>query len=164
PMLCEALLWIARLPLLGDAELAALMRIAEVDARHLRFELDQRGWVEWITAGVPGLDHHRRFSLLRSGATEPLAKVLGIPPEVLARQLCISRSDLLGCVLRHATLAGVNRLFADLGGRLVDARVLPVTPRRADRWWPPGVDAYGMLRDRKSTRLNSSHVKISYAV
>ena len=88
----------------------------------------------------------RRFSLLRSGAAEPLSTLLGVSADVLARQLCTSRSDLLGCVLHHATNAGVNRLFADLGGHLVDARALPVTPRRADRWWPPGVDAYGMFR------------------
>src|SRR5690606_41541122 len=31
-------------------------------------------------------------------------------------------------------------------------------------WYPPSLDQAATLRDRKSTRLNSSHVKISYAV
>src|SRR5690606_41658133 len=38
----------------------------------------------------------------------------------------------------------------------------PAAPREKET--PLEVDPYGMQLDRKSTRLNSSHVKISYAV
>src|SRR5690606_41640455 len=43
----------------------------------------------------------------------------------------------------------------------------PARPGESDgqrRWHAPGELAHRFLRDRKSTRLNSSHVKISYAV
>src|SRR5690606_40905543 len=45
-------------------------------------------------------------------------------------------------------------------GRLDPDRFLPKLPRRLVQH--PGTGGHG--RDRKSTRLNSSHVKISYAV
>src|SRR5690606_24438238 len=54
--------------------------------------------------------------------------------------------------------AGVRHFLAELGGELKACGVNP-----AGDPWAVDVESPG-LGDRKSTRLNSSHVKISYAV
>src|SRR5690606_40924341 len=56
------------------------------------------------------------------------------------------------------------RLFEDITrvGRVTNLRVLQLSPRASDRDRAEGI--YWGEKDRKSTRLNSSHVKISYAV
>src|SRR6266511_817611 len=53
--------------------------------------------------------------------------------------------------------------FADHGGGWsADNQTLPGS--LDIEWNPYGATCYGLSPDRKSTRLNSSHVKISYAV
>src|SRR5207253_8917179 len=54
-----------------------------------------------------------------------------------------------------------SRFLARLHGSR-SAAAAPLVPRRNDR--PRDAHRFGGLRDRKSTRLNSSHVAISYAV
>src|SRR5699024_11274787 len=59
---------------------------------------------------------------------------------------------------QHPADRAFHRLFgADLGAQLVSAE-------GAARKIGAGVPAPGEAQDRKSTRLNSSHVSISYAV
>src|SRR6266511_3167990 len=60
---------------------------------------------------------------------------------------------------RPAATAGVHTPMLSVR----DLRVLPAGDRRVRNVWLD-VPAGRMIRDRKSTRLNSSHVKISYAV
>src|SRR5690606_41179016 len=65
--------------------------------------------------------------------------------------------------------AGACRAVAVTGARTgAERRLVPaVRPGRARRAGRPAVadgPGRGAVRDRKSTRLNSSHVKISYAV
>src|SRR5207249_10803891 len=64
------------------------------------------------------------------------------------------RSRVLATSLAHSEPAGVNSPFASQAVRFWGK--LPSSSRRCS--------SYGSLRDRKSTRLNSSHVSISYAV
>src|SRR5690606_74765 len=71
--------------------------------------------------------------------------------------------------LRSPALSLVARMLPDGSragvwtfGRMVNALV-PLAPVDG-AWRERAVSQVGQIRDRKSTRLNSSHVKISYAV
>src|SRR5690606_39443823 len=76
----------------------------------------------------------------------------------------------------RASLSDEERLVQDSIGKFVDERVLPIIGEcfeheRFPRELIPEIAQLGVLgctiegyEDRKSTRLNSSHVKISYAV
>src|SRR5699024_11734209 len=59
----------------------------------------------------------------------------------------------------HSVLAPVSRSYPNLTGRLPTC-YSPVR-RSFHKFHPEGIN---LLPDRKSTRLNSSHVSISYAV
>src|SRR3712207_8665768 len=50
------------------------------------------------------------------------------------------------------------------GARGLRSNHRPAAPRRTPRCPQPETPRDGLLRDRKSTRLNSSHANISYAV
>src|SRR5699024_11972474 len=52
-----------------------------------------------------------------------------------------------------------NGLVSETRETLADLKRLPISYPLARSWWTVSV-----VRDRKSTRLNSSHVSISYAV
>lgn len=150
--LIEALAWIVRLPLLGDLELARLMGIDEIAARHLRTELDRRGWVEWIAPRVIELDERRRAAFLRAEALADLAAWSGIMAQEISRRAPVSDGDLLERVPRIAAVSGVNWLLSELAAELTtrgemaldDACSLPLSSGK--RWWPKGVDAYGVVR------------------
>jgi len=158
--LIEALAWIVRLPLLGDLELARLMGIDEIAARHLRTELDRRGWVEWIAPRVTELDERRRAAFLRAEALADLAACSGLAADEIARRAPVRDADVLTRIPRIATVTAVNWLLSELAAELRergemtlgDAASLPVGS--AERWWPYGVDAYGVVRGvRGGSRL-----------
>ena len=147
-----ALEWLARLPLLGDEELAQLLDVHELDAAKLRLHLDRLGWLEWVVPGSSEL-RARRLSFVREEAAAPLAAMLKIAREDLSRHFALRPHDLFARIAAMETAVGINRLFAELaedagvgGLELVDARALPASGSAADRWWPSGVDAYGCLR------------------
>ena len=150
--LIAALTWIVRLPLLGDIELARLMAIDEIDARHLRTELDRRGWVEWVAPRVAELDERRRAALFRAEALADLATCSGFATQEIARRAPVSNADLLERLPRIATVTGVNWLLSKLAAglrargemTLDDACSLPLSSTKP--WWPNGVDAYGVVR------------------
>ena len=149
----RALEWLARLPLLGDEELALLLGVHELDAAKARRTLDQLGWIEWVIPRSPEL-RPRRLSFVRPVAVNGLAKLLDTTREDLERNLPLRSRDLLQRVVAMEVAVGINRLFADLAANpvvdaaieLVDARALPSGPRSHDYWWPQAVDAYGCLR------------------
>src|SRR2546430_10035715 len=65
----------------------------------------------------------------------------------------------------RSTLFPYTTLFRSIGQHVADVegQVAPdIPPRRGDL--TPGLKAHLQQRDRKSTRLNSSHSQISYAV
>src|SRR2546427_1081063 len=68
----------------------------------------------------------------------------------------------------RSTLFPYTTLFRSRGGRAPTARPRPARHDRAVRGPPRSREERGpdpaRLRDRKSTRLNSSHSQISYAV
>src|SRR5438874_5644174 len=65
----------------------------------------------------------------------------------------------------RSTLFPYTTLFRSRSGRRGDFRLsAPGLACPAARFHPPGDGRKPPLRDRKSTRLNSSHVEISYAV
>src|SRR5690606_41394686 len=74
-------------------------------------------------------------------------------------------SDLNQRFFTYNDLESVQQAVAEVGD---DLAAIIVTPFRHDAWFDQEeVDpafAHGLRADRKSTRLNSSHVKISYAV
>src|SRR5690606_39621842 len=95
-----------------------------------------------LSFASPLLSHPSLFpytTLFRSGGFSAAARVLGHPKSSLS--------------------AAVQRLEANLGLRLIERTT------RHLRLTDSGETIYRKVRpDRKSTRLNSSHVKISYAV
>ena len=149
----RALEWLARLPLLGDEELALLLGVHELDAAKARRELDQLGWIEWVIAGSPEI-RPRRLSFVRAEAVKDLAKLLDTSREDLERSLPLRSRDLLARIVAMEATVGINRLFADLAAdpgveaaiELADARGLPSGARGRDCWWPQAVDGYGCLR------------------
>jgi len=149
----RALQWLARLPLLGDEELALLLGVHEIDAAKARRTLDQLGWIEWVIAGSTEI-RPRRLSFVRAEAVTDLAKLLERSREDLERNLPLRSRDLLQRVVAMEVAVGINRLFADLAAnpgvdaaiKLADARALPSGSRSHDYWWPQAVDAYGCLR------------------
>lgn len=150
--LLGALGWIARLPLLGEPELARLLGILAADAPRLRLELERRGWVDWILPGTHALDA-RRLAFVREEALPALAVASGLAEAELPRHLPVRRTDLLERVVRVETAAWLNRFVADLAAapglpalELADARSLPFGLPASERWWLPGVAGYGCLR------------------
>ena len=148
----RALEWVARLPLLGEAELALLLGAPEREARALRLELERLGWTEWLVPGEPGLPGER-LSCVREAALPELARRLGVAEGELPAHVPVRRADVLDRIVRVGTAAGVNRFLAELaadpgvpGVELEDARSLPLDLPRRERWWPAGVDGYGCLR------------------
>src|SRR5256885_5559139 len=72
-----------------------------------------------------------------------------------------SRSQIKGVLTDQSLIAGVGNAYSDEA--LWGARLSPFKP--AANLTPDEVQAlYEALTDRKSTRLNSSHLVISYAV
>ena len=71
PRLARTLEWIARPPLCGEPDLAGLLGIDAIDARHLVHELARRGWVESIEPGSPEIEL-RRLACIREEALPAL--------------------------------------------------------------------------------------------
>ncbi len=150
--LARALEWVARLPLLGEPELARLLGVDEPDARALRLALERLGWVEWVVARDGGLAPDR-LSFVREAALPALARLLPVEEDALAARVPARRGDILARIVRAGTTARVNRFLAELAANpgiphveLEDARSLPLAMLRSERWWPRGVEGYGCLR------------------
>src|SRR5699024_11864061 len=84
-----------------------------------------------------------------------------LPISLLLLRRTISRTHNAGIILRIRILQPAQHI-------LREQRPLHVIPRSIIRHQPPSIsqilDNRLLKRDRKSTRLNSSHVSISYAV
>jgi predicted ArsR family transcriptional regulator len=151
-VLWRALEWIARLPLLGAAELASILKVDERQVRSMLSVLQQRGWVAWFPASSPELKPDRLYTLSSAGV-RGLAAALDLSEQDLQVSLPISRRELLHRQVRVETTVGLNRLIADLPAtsadqrspRIEDALILP-RRRATTAWWPPDVDAYVCLR------------------
>ncbi len=147
-----ALEWIARLPLLGEPELARLLGIEEVDARGVRRLLERQGWIEWFVPGTDAIEQ-RRLSFVREEAMPELAAAGDIAQIALPAHLPVLRRDTLARIARVELTASVNRFFSELTAwpdlprlELEDARSLPLTASPAERWWLPALEGYGCLR------------------
>src|SRR3989442_12128154 len=96
----------------------------------------------------------------------------GVPKSVPARELlaylCAFISLVSGiCLLwQRSALVASRLLLSSFLVWLLLFRVSLIlrTPTATVAWWALGDTAVVGVRDRKSTRLNSSHVRISYAV
>jgi hypothetical protein len=152
PRLARTLEWIARLPLCGDRELAGLLGIDSIDARHMVHELARRGWVESVEPGSPELEL-RRLACVRDEALPALAAALALTPADVPRRAPVRLKDTLDRVSRVEVTAGVNGLLGDLAGdlrgsriaELADARSLPLAVPARERWWLPATEGYGCL-------------------
>ena len=148
----RALEWIARLPLLGEPELARLLGIDEVDARGLRRVLERQGSIEWFVPGSDALEQ-RRLSFVREAPLPALAAAVGTGLIALPAHLPVRRHDLLARIVRAELTASVNRFLSELSAwpglprlELEDARSLPLTSSPPERWWLPALEGYGCLR------------------
>ncbi len=148
----RALEWIARLPLLGEPELARLLGIDEVDARGLRRVLERQGSIEWFVPGSDALEQ-RRLSFVREAPLPALAAAVGTGLIALPAHLPVRRHDLLARIVRAELTASVNRFLSKLSAwpdlprlELEDARSLPLTSSPPERWWLPALEGYGCLR------------------
>ena len=149
PLAAPALGWLARLPLLGEVELAQLLDAAELEVRMALHSLDRLGWSEWFVPGSPELAASR-LAFVRSGATAELRDLLAVADEGLP----LPRRDLLARIVRVEATVGINRLLAALAAELrmeasielAEARALPSRAAAPRRWWPREVDVYGCLR------------------
>ena len=109
----RALEWIARLPLLGEPELARLPGINEVDARELRRVLERQGSIEWFVPGSDALEQ-RRLSFVREAPLPALAAAVGAGLIALPAHLPVRRHDLLARIVRAELTASVNRFLSEL--------------------------------------------------
>src|SRR2546430_9118269 len=74
------------------------------------------------------------------------------------------RSTLFPYTTLFRSHAGVNRTGEVIGAGLVELEREALVRIHGTRAEHPGVADHGVRLDRKSTRLNSSHSQISYAV
>jgi len=147
-----ALTWLARLPLLGDEELALLLGAPAYRGLEIRLSLERLGWVEWLVPGTEAIAQ-RRLSFLRPDALPALATALGTDLDLLVQQVPVRERDVHDRIGRLVTTAWVNRFVAGLANspdladaEVVDARSLPLALNRGQRWWPSGTHAYVCLR------------------
>ena len=148
----RALEWIARLPLLGEPELARLLGIEEVDARDVRRLLERQGWIEWFVPGTDAIEQ-RRLSFVREEAMPELAAAGDTAHLALPAHLPVRRRDTLARIARVELTASVNRFLSELSSwpglprlELEDARSLPLAGSPPERWWLPALEGYGCLR------------------
>lgn len=142
-LLARGLEWVRRLPLLRDRELGLLLGLAEADARFLLWDLARELRVTSTAHSSAELDPRARLWFACADAGDPTTS--GAPSR---------RADLLDRIARIEITAGVNRLLARVGAdardahgaELAAATSLPFAAPRSERWWPPGVEAYGCLR------------------
>src|SRR5690606_18732370 len=133
------------------------------------FACDVRGQVDRKAIGVVQLEHHvaRQFLALQSGDRfledlHPLVQSLGEPGLFLRQHLfnVCPRLDEFRVSVAHFLAQRTDKLVKEAFRRAELFTVTYGTPDDA----PQHVAAAFVTRDRKSTRLNSSHVNISYAV
>ena len=141
------LAWVARLPLVSDAELARVMGAPGYDPRSLNHELERRGWL-W------SLHPDARAPLrraVRPNALPALAELVGCAPEQLAEGLACGERALLGIAPRLGLMADCYGLLGAIATAsrgaavLSDARALPAGRRAAT---PRGAQGYGCLHSR----------------
>jgi len=149
----EAVVWLARLPFLGADELSLLLGVTKPQAARTLGELENLGWVEWVTAASPELDAER-FYTLTGNSLGGVAQHTGLTGEGLELSFPVGRKEVLERLTRLETAVGLN-LFAselvaaardDVEVELEDLRSLPWGKRPAQAWWPPEVEGYGCLR------------------
>src|SRR5207302_3166981 len=114
-----------------------------------------RGWTFWEAP----------VALLRVSTRKP-RHIIGDGPVVAGRHFERRRRQLLPQFERQGPCLECFQDLCILARTRNDADVSMVLRRRANHAGPADVDVFDRLfdADRKSTRLNSSHVKISYAV
>jgi hypothetical protein len=115
--------------------------------------LGEAGCVDWIVPSSPEVDG-QRFYYLTEGGVDALAQSMGADREAVQSRYAVGRRELLARVARLETVVALNAFFADMAENLQgneevsleQARSVPWTRCRGDRWWPPGLEAYGSLR------------------
>ena len=143
----------ARLPFLGEPELADLMGAVPATARRLATELVRDGWAETVRARSLELEPRRRL-VVSEGALDALAGLSGNTRVTLPSQFPVRLRDHFERAGRLEITVHLNRLVADLAAGmreqhvadLEDARSLPLDLGRDQRWWPPRLQAYACLR------------------
>ena len=147
-----ALSWLARLPLLGEEELAQVVGVPAHHGPKIRLSLERLGWIEWIVPASHAVAQ-RRLSFVRAEVLPDLATALGTDPDGVAQNVPVRERDVSDRIGRLVTTACVNRFVAGLAGspdlagaHVADARSLPLSLNRGQRWWPTGANAYVCLR------------------
>src|SRR3712207_2306705 len=117
---------------------------------------------------MPSMDHEFPLDLFKnrpSLAAEILDEVLGVPiPDYTEARITSADLTQIKPAEYRADLV-VLLLQEDTTVRVVIVEVqLAVDPRKRFTWPSYAMESRAKHRDRKSTRLNSSHANISYAV
>src|SRR3712207_569745 len=153
---------------IGDHVCAALEHAHERGVVHR----DIKAGNVWLTEdGTAKLgDFGLAMSADRSRVTAEgmmLGTVAYMPPEQALGRAADARSDLysLGALL-YEMVAGRPPFAGEDAVAVISQHIntVPVTPSWHSREVPPPLDELILALDRKSTRLNSSHANISYAV
>lgn len=156
----DALLWLARLPLLTEAQAGRLLDRDEVDARALLRVLRRRGLAADLSVDSPEFPEALRLSHLTDAGVDALASGLGVRPVDLQNWLPVTRAELLARLARVETAVGVADTLAMLaaelrgspavggaGVRLEAAGTTHWAPHRGrPSLTPPAVEAWGRLR------------------
>lgn len=152
----EALIWLARFPVLGEAEIAALLDADAWIAAAILRDARRRGWVASVLVDSPEFDGGERLSYLTASGVASLAQWIGIEPAALCRLLPLSRRELLERLVRVEVTLSIARFVASLAAdlrrgdaeiTLEEIRSTHWVPRRGQPGtMPPFVEASGRLR------------------
>ncbi len=148
----RTLRWIARLPLLREADFPVVTGAHEADTRRALHTLRRLGWIERVRVHSPEFDDHTRY-LLRVEAVPQFAAVFQLEEAEVRRNWPVGWSENLAHVthveitdLVNGLIVAVVEHYRDTDVALVDVRALPHARRDATSWSPPNVEAYGCLR------------------
>lgn len=147
----EALRWIARLPLLREADVQLLAGAHEADVRRAIEALRRFGWIERVHVSSPEFAEDVARYLLRDVAVPQFVEAFQLEDDAV-RAWPIGRSENLEHVSRVEITDGVNSLLATIAAGyrgapidIVDLHSLPSSRRDSDSWWPRDIEAYGCL-------------------
>ncbi len=145
------LLWIARLPLVPASDLTVLNGEPEDAVRRALDGLHRHGWTERLLLRSPKYEYEFEADVLRDAAVPAFAQAFSLDEAEVRRHWPVGRRDLLDRIATFEVTDAVNyalvRMAAECRDQVkVEVLDLRSRPRRTiDRWWPPGVEAYGRL-------------------
>lgn len=156
-----ALGWLARLPLLTEAQLGVLLGVDEWDARAVSSELRRRGMSGSVMVDSPEFDAALRLSYLTDRGVAALARVTNMSLATLTDRVPVARTELLARLARLETAVGIADTVAMLADDLrrrsatADGTGMVLDDAGTTRWashrgqlsgMPPAIEGWGQVR------------------